>query len=391
MPLYAFGSNASGQLGIGNTEDTNTPKRCPLPESLLGRIKKIVAGGSHTLLLLNDGTVFCSGKSRDGKAECCTSPLLSSTSLFKQTSISDSEKRVKLCSAWWDGSVFVDHENQVFTAGLGSKGEQGSGAITASTALQKINDINEHPDQIREVLDLDSCVDHTVLVLDDGTAWGWGNGRRGKLVSDQDFVWQPSRLKLASESVARAVCGRDFTFLVYRNGDFEVFGTDKWGLSSQAPKRSANWKDVHASWGSIFVLHKDGSLECWGRNDHGQLAPPSLPAIEQLAVGSEHVVALTKDGKVISWGWGEHGNCGADNDADGDVKGRWNEIAVDPSEKVLGVAAGCASSFYWTDNSNNNKYEPSYCSCPRLARQTGDFFYIRELVTIFLIELTQDG
>lgn len=89
-----------------------------------------------------------------------------------------------------------------------------------------------------------------------------------------------------------------------------------------------------------------------GRSDHGQLPPRGLPNIEQLAAGSEHVVALTKAGEVISWGWGEHGNCGGNIDENGDVKGRWNVIPthhLDESMKVLGVGAGCATSFFWTD------------------------------------------
>ena len=360
MPLYALGSNSSGQLGIGNEIDTNSLRICEFQTPLTSRIKKIVAGGNHTLLLLEDGETFCSGNLVDSRAQHGWPP---STNIFIPSVVSNSKRKIKLCSASWDGSVFVDHSNHIITSVPASEGQQGSAHVPGSTSLQEFRNFHDASGHVRaifgaegiagEVLDLDSCVDHTVFVLANGSVRGWGNGRRGKLGSKHDSVSQPEQFENAKGFVARAVCGRDFTFLVYRNGDCQVLGTEKWGLSSHAPRSLTDWKDIFASWGSIFVLHGDGSITCWGRNDHGQLAPPDLPAIEQFAVGSEHVIALTKDGRVISWGWGEHGNCGAAIDADGDVKGRWNEIDVGTSDRVVGVGAGCATSFVWTESAHD--------------------------------------
>lgn len=352
MPLYAFGSNASGQLGIGNREDTSTPTICSFLDALPCQPKKIVAGGNHTLLHLEDGTVFRSGKPLDGKM-CYPESSQHPANTF-QKAYPSSLGKVKLCSAWWDGSVFIDIDGLVFTAGLGSKGEQGTGGASAFTGVQGLKSFP--PDRGPEsgnIVDLDSGVDHTVVVMADGTMWGWGNGRRGKLGSNDDFVWAPRQSEWAKYSVARAVCGRDFTFLMLKNGGCKILGTNKWNLQSNAPEHFPDWKDIHASWGSVFLLKPDGHIESWGRNDHGQLAPPNLPAVEKLAVGSEHAIALTKDGKVISWGWGEHGNCGTGADESGDVKGNWNEIPVEPSQKVLGVGAGCATSFFWTETNSD--------------------------------------
>lgn len=347
MRLYAFGSNGSGQLGIGSTYDTNIPKVCPLPDHLPSVPKSIVAGGNHTLLLFNDGTVFYSGSSRDGSVQSEFAP--SATHTFQRAYISTLTKDVKLCSAWWDGSVFVDTSDSVYTAGPGSKGEQGTKGPPNSFGLQKLQKFPPtETQQIGTIVDVNSGVDHTVVVLADGTVWGWGNGRKGQLTGSRATAWSPRRFEQSKQSVARAVCGRDFTFLMYKNGTHEVLDTNKWGLQEDAPEPTSDWKDVSASWGSIFILKEDGKVESWGRNDHGQLAPPGLPDIEQLAVGSEHVVALTKGGRVVSWGWGEHGNCGVDTDENGDVKGKWNEIPVDQSDIVLGVGAGCATSFFWT-------------------------------------------
>lgn len=351
MQLYALGSNGSGQLGVGSTHDTNVPKVCPLPDSLPGVPKSIVAGGNHSLLLFDDGTVYYSGSSRDGRLQSSSSS--SSTHTFQRAYISILKEEAKLCSAWWDGSVFVDTRDTVYTAGSGLKGEQGTGDSPGSLELQEIQNFPSKEGQRRgRIVDVNSGVDHTVVVFADGTVWGWGNGRKGQLTGSREIVWTPRRFDYYGQSVARAVCGRDFTFMMHRNGTHAVLDTNKWNLQRDAPERISDWKDIGATWGSIFVLREDGKVESWGRNDHGQLAPPGLPDIEQLAVGSEHVVALTKDGRVISWGWGEHGNCGIDINENGDASGKWNEIPVYQSDQIVGVGAGCATSFFWTKSSS---------------------------------------
>jgi len=107
MRLYAFGSNGSGQLGIGNTEDTSTPQTCLFPDGpeLPSRPLKIAAGGNHTLLLLEDGTVYCTGGSRDGSRRLEPSPSTKAQTTFQKAYISTlGLDKVKLCAASWDGT-----------------------------------------------------------------------------------------------------------------------------------------------------------------------------------------------------------------------------------------------------------------------------------------------
>lgn len=138
MQLYAFGSNGSGQLGIGNTNDVSTPQLCLFQDQteLPGRPLKIVAGGNHTLLLLDNGIVYYAGASRDGQVN--PGIVLPSTTTFRKAYISYFGDKVMNCSAFWEGSVFVNAENQVFTAGLGSKGERGIGGLSSSLGLQML-------------------------------------------------------------------------------------------------------------------------------------------------------------------------------------------------------------------------------------------------------------
>jgi len=190
-----------------------------------------------------------------------------------------------------------------------------------------------------------------VVVLSNGELWGWGKGRQGQLGEPAGIVWSPRQFRGLPFPVVKAVCGKDFTcvFGDRDKGYVHIIGLkrrDRFNLATSMPLAISGWKDVAASWSNVYLVKDDGDLLGFGRDDHGQLPPSGLPPIEAVAAGSEHCTALTKSGKVLAWGWGEHGNCGEPTDANGDVKGRWNEIGMDG--KVEAVFAGCATSFVVT-------------------------------------------
>jgi protein ATS1 len=151
------------------------------------------------------------------------------------------------------------------------------------------------------------------------------------------------------------VCGKDFTYLAGdpSTGDHTLLGRDKFGVRSNMPHHIQYWKDFGATWHAVFVLFHDGSLTAWGKDDMWELVPKDLPLIDQIAVGSEHVLALTRRGDLISWGWGKHGNCGdltalvregkVKNDM---VSGCWNEIPI--PERIESIGAGFCTSFVFT-------------------------------------------
>lgn len=273
-------------------------------------------------------------------------------------------QEVKLCSdesllasaymvaATWDASFVVQKDergraNKLYSFGAGEKGELGQGQGLVKTPSASL--VVEFPPPDTEIVDIAACMGHVVVVLSNGDAYGWGNGRKGQLGEPREVIYSPRKIDCVGFDVVRAVCGREFTCLFgdSSTGELRVLGSDKWDVRSAAPKSISGWSDVGASWGSIYVL-RNGELQAWGRDDHGQLPPPNLPPISSMAIGSEHVVTLSATGDVLSWGWGEHGNCGPQVE-NGDVKGRWNVIAspkfIPPQLKITGVGAGCATSW----------------------------------------------
>ncbi|KAI9867066.1 MAG: hypothetical protein M1813_000464 [Trichoglossum hirsutum] len=356
--LCSFGSNGSGQLGLGHKEDVSVPTKCLIPGAIDGSPIRIAAGGNHTVVLLSSGSAFASGENADGRCGYGPAPV-PLESRFSRVKVQVSPllmiDKFKLCAATWEATTFVTHENEVYSCGTGPKGQLGIGdGVTHSVMPRRIWDF---PPSETEIISIASCMAHTVVVLSSGDAYGWGDGRKGQLGKPAAVVWSPRKIEGITFHVRGAACGREFTYLVGNpeDGHHNVLGLNKWGVQSSMPECIRGWKEIGASWGSIFVLRGDGCLLSWGRDDHGQLASTGIPSLQKIAIGSEHALGLTLDGKLVTWGWGEHGNCGLELDDDGDVKGRWNEIPLPRTGPGIaplasGIGAGCASSWVFTDD-----------------------------------------
>jgi hypothetical protein len=57
------------------------------------------------------------------------------------------------------------------------------------------------------------------------------------------------------------------------------------------------------------ALQTDGSLACWGYDNHGQATPPAGSDYAQVAAGLFHNCALQTDGSLACWGYDNHGQC----------------------------------------------------------------------------------
>lgn len=367
--VYALGSNGSGQLGIGHDQDVSIPRQVVFSAGSepTTPIVRVAAGGNHTLLLTSDGQLFRAGDSstgacgpaltgQDASAAGQQQHIAQSVNLPKAAdgAAAAAAAPVRHIAATWEASVIVQADEQgrstvVSAFGVGMKGELGQGQFIVRTP--SISRIKDFPPRDTEIVDLAACMGHVVAVLSNGDVYGWGNGRKGQLGTAVEGVAdEPRRVEGVGFEVLRAVCGREFTCLFgsSESGEILVLGADKAGVRSAAPVTALGWKDVGASWGGVYILKQDGELVSWGRNDHGQLAPPELARLDRISIGSEHAVAITEDGDVLSWGWGEHGNCGPKTE-NGDVKGRWNTIAskkyIPSGSEIVGIGAGCATSW----------------------------------------------
>ncbi|ETN42993.1 uncharacterized protein HMPREF1541_02151 [Cyphellophora europaea CBS 101466] len=349
--ILAFGSNGSGQLGVGHVEDTSSPQQCQFAtnEWQPGEtVSQIAAGGNHTLLLTTAGRVFASGSNDNGR--CGTVGQMATCNTFHSVIIPQQELgRVTHVAATWEASFFVVDAQRIYSCGSGAKGELGLGVDRAICKVPElVVDLADFENGQTRVAELKASMGHVVLVADQGDLFGWGGCRRGQLgeeIADAKVIWSPRKISIAS-SVRTVALGRDFTYMVGSNGICRLMGNNKHFPDIDSIHNFHPQNEVFAGWSNIFIRNEE-QLVGFGRNNHGQLPPQHLSASKYFAAGSEHCLALTHDNRLLSWGWGEHGNCGRPLDDQGKVAGRFNEIPMDltENESVSLVAAGCATSF----------------------------------------------
>lgn len=358
IQIYAFGSNGSGQLAINHKNDVSMPEKTfVLDEFPINSVKQLRAGGNHTLLLTG-GHLYTSGTLSSDSIGC-----IYAYDKFSRVSIPDestSQLPVIYCAATWEASIFVQKNknglsNKVYTLGNGYYGELGQGETIS--VLPDAMLIKEFPPPRLEIKDLAASVSHVVVVLNNGEAYGWGNGRKGQIGEPKRNVHRPRKILGLDFKIVRVVCGREFTCLLGEpeTGKFIILGSDKWSIISSAPAILPGWRDIGGGWGSIHVLKENGKVVSWGRNDQCQLAPSDLPEVLQIAVGSEHALGLTTDGNVIAWGWGEHGNCGPLLSGRDTVE-KWNTFTAErlgDGYKFIGIGAGCATSWIYAELPEN--------------------------------------
>lgn len=354
--IYALGSNGSGQLGIGHTEDVSVPKQVLFDGDAPEGVQQIKAGGNHTLILSTSGELYFSGDTTYGACGLTpdSHPMEPKFRRVKLSNISTvNEAPVVFCAATWETSIIVQqdedgHATKVYCFGTGNKGELGLGEFLFRSSKPQM--IENFPPTGLKVVDLAASVSHVVAVLSNGDVYGWGSGRKGQLGQPDGIVYAPRKIEGIGFKVVRVICGREFTCLLAEpsSGEHRIVGSDKWNISSSAPEKVSGWTDVGSTWGSILLLQNNEALISWGRDDHGQLAPSQLPPVRQIAIGSEHGLALTTEGEVCAWGWGEHGNCGPKT-KDGEGRGTWNVVAsskyLPAGAKISYIGAGCATSW----------------------------------------------
>ncbi|KAK2999515.1 hypothetical protein RJ639_042558, partial [Escallonia herrerae] len=350
---YSFGSNSSGQLGHGTTEEDWRPR--PI-RSLQGvRIIQAAAGAGRTMLISDAGQVYAFGKDSFGEAEYGVqgSKLVTTPQLVESlkdifvvqaaignffTAVLSREGRVYTFS--WGNESKLGHQTEptdlephpllgalenvpvvqiaagycyllalacqptgmsVYSVGCGLGGKLGHGIRTDEKQprlIEQFQTLNLQPVVVA------AGAWHAAVVGKDGRVCTWGWGRYGCLGhGNEDCESVPKVVEALSQVKAVYVATGDYTtFVVSDDGDVYSFGCGE----------------------SSSLGHNTAAAEGQGNRHTNVLSPEMVSSLKQVnervvqisltnsIYWNAHTFALTESNKLYAFGAGDKGQLGVE-------------------------------------------------------------------------------
>ncbi len=253
--VWAWGNNSKGELGIGNTDSKNRAVQVKADaNSPLTGVKAIAAGGSHSLALKSDGTVWVWGNNESGQLgkdpKAAQGAITSSTTPLQVTGITGTAVAI---AAGGSHSLALMEDGSVWAWGYNYFGQLGAAKVLGNPTLDPNNPASYYRIEPAMITGLSSVsgitagLDHSVALLADGTlvAWGYnGYGQLGNAATLNINVPDPTQNPVPQQVVKTAA-------------------------APHVPL--GNIRSVVAVGHHTLAVDGDGNFWAWGNNKNGQL------------------------------------------------------------------------------------------------------------------------
>jgi alpha-tubulin suppressor-like RCC1 family protein len=324
--LWAWGANAQGELGLGDT----VPRPVPVQVGSDDDWKDVALGGGWStgfaLALKQDGSLWACGNNLAGQLG--TGDGLDRTTFVRVGT--DADWAQVSCGEMYTLACKTD--GSLYAWGSPQNGELGLGPLVVFNVTT--------PTRVGS--DLWTAVaagaDFAAAVRDDGSLWTWGDNGRGQLgtggtASTDVPVRVGSAVNWASVSCAQGFALGLHTAAVKTNGQLYSWGANDEGQLGQGdttdrltPDRvgtATDWSQVACGAWHTIATRDDGTLWAWGGNGWGQAGPSSVgshllsprqigssTAWAAVACGWYHDLAVKTDGTVYAFGSNFYGQVG---------------------------------------------------------------------------------
>lgn len=316
--VWAWGANASGQLGYNSTNPSSTA----VGVSNLTSVTAVGAGEAHSLALKSDGTVWAWGNNSSGQLGDSTTTNRLVPVQVQGPGGAGTLTGIIAISAGGAHSLALRNDGTVWAWGFNPKGQLGDGTTTnRTTPVQTLS--------LAGGSGISAGESYSIAVSADGSVWAWGDNGSGQLGD-----------------------GTTTTRLT----PVTVVGQGGIGNLSGVASISAG-TGAHS-----LALKSDGSVWTWGSNSSGELGngttsnsftpvqvigpggSGTLSGIVAISAGRDHNLALKSDGSVYAWGSNSNGQLGINTTTSHTSPVQVLGLGGTGTLKGTAIAAGAASS-----------------------------------------------
>jgi hypothetical protein len=238
----------------------NSYQECNVPADLTN-VLSVVAGSSHNLALIENGTV----KDWGGNGYLPPPGLNSIQAVSERFSV--------------------------------AFGLYSNGTVTAWGA--NYNGGRDVPPGLNSVVAIAAGNYHGLALKNDGTVVGWAN---------TDGANVPTGLT----NVRAIAAGIDHSLALLSNGTIAAWGWNNFGQAS-VPAGLSNISAISAGEYHGMALRSNGTVVVWGGQDASVQPPPGLSGVIAISAGGFHNLALRSNGTVIAWGYNSGGQSSVPN------------------------------------------------------------------------------
>jgi alpha-tubulin suppressor-like RCC1 family protein len=278
--VWAAGYNNYGQLGTGDTfQRTAFTQMATDPAATF---IDIAAAGNYSLALKNDGTVWATGYNNYGQLGIGTSGTGESRATLTQ--MTDNNSDITAIAAGQSHSLVLKNDGTVWATGYNNYGQLGIG--TSGTGENRAT-LTQMTSSNSSVTAITAGLYHSLVLKNDGTVWGTGYNWYGQLGIGTSGTGE-NRVTLTqmtdfNSSVTAIAAGQSHSLVLKNDGTVWATGSNLYGqlgIGTSGDNKTilTHMTDFNSSVTAIkagayhsLVLKNDGTAWTTGYNNRGQL------------------------------------------------------------------------------------------------------------------------
>jgi alpha-tubulin suppressor-like RCC1 family protein len=299
--LWSWGDNANGQLGDGTTNNLQAPVQIIVtqPVSAANNWKAVSAGDFHTLALKTDGTLWAWGDNASGQLGDGTGAPNRSTpfQIVVTGATGNFDSHWVAISAGGSHSLALQADGTLWAWGDNSSGQLGSVGAGVNSPRQVSSLIlpSGNPGFNSSWVAIAAGLTHSLALQANGTLWAWGSNFSGQLGNEDATLPNPPDQLVPvmvvnpGASFTAITAGDNHSVALKADGSLWSWGNNTYGqlgngandsdplnpVPHTTPVREStaanDWVAIAAGGSHTVALKTTESLWAWGKNASGQL------------------------------------------------------------------------------------------------------------------------